>query len=569
MKSFLRLFLILSLGSSSLWAAPKSTDKVGTESLSHDFLISKNLDIFNSLYKDFDLFYVDTVNPDKAIKYGIDAMLSTTDPYTTYFPESEMKDLKFMTTGSYAGVGAVISQDPVSKNIFISQIYEGMPAFKAGLRDGDIFVSVDGKETKGLSTSDVSSLLRGEPKTVSSVSVLRNGSSLSFKVVREQVVIDPISFYGLISPTVGYIKITSFTDLSYSHFLSAFNALKAKGMKNLVIDLRSNPGGLLSEAANILNMFLPQKSTLVYTKGKETKWNETYKANSAPVDLSIPIAVLVDRNSASASEIVSGTLQDLDRAVIIGERTYGKGLVQTTRDIPFGGSLKVTIAKYYIPSGRCIQAIDYAKRDENGRVTRIPDSLTHVFHTAAGRVVRDGCGISPDVAVDPAEASTIVCYLVANNIMFDFANTYVAKHATAPAVKDFVISDSLYAQFKNYAQSRQKDFPYKSNSLTLLASVRKEAKEEGYLDARTTSVLDSLQSCLTHTVSTDMDSDSVACKHFLLLELVRRYYYQKGVDEVSLRGDSALKQAYKLFDDPTAYHQMLSPVAQANSDKKK
>ena len=566
-QKFILLALLACFFTQGGFAAQSSSQKDTKHASkeSHDFLISKNLDIFNSVYKELDLYYVDTLNPEKTIKGGIDNMLDMTDPYTTYFPESEMSDLKFMTTGAYAGVGAVISQK--DKKVFITEIYQGMPAYKAGLRAGDVFVSVDGNSTDGKSTSDVSSMLRGVPQTTVKVVVSRLGvkENLKFDVVRENVVIDPIPYYGMLSGNVGYINITSFTDLSYSSFSKAFSSLKSKGMTSLVIDLRSNPGGLLSEAVKILNMFVSRGSMLVYTKGKEKKWDSEYRATDAPVDTNMPIVVLVNRNSASASEIVSGALQDLDRAVILGERTYGKGLVQTTRDIPYGGSLKVTIAKYYIPSGRCIQAIDYAKRDEDGLVKRIPDSLTHEFKTADGRIVRDGCGISPDVTMEDAKNAPITFYLYSKNTIFDYVTDFQSKHPSIGKLSDFQFND--YDGFKAYV--KKSGFTYKTKSEDELTALKDLAKTEGYYE-RSKAAFDSLEKKLTPDLEIDLDSNKAEINKFISLEIARRYYYQSGVVEESLKTDKQAKAAVELLGDKARYAKLLAPSVSSSkpADKK-
>lgn len=551
-----RISKIIALAATTLiWSQAAAENKEPAKPKeSHDFQISKNLDIFNSVYKELDLFYVDTIQPEKTVKRGIDAMLATADPYTTYFPESEMKDLKFMTTGSYAGVGAIISTK--EKKVYITEIYEGKPAYKAGLRAGDVFVSVGGEETDGKTTSDVSEMLRGEPQTTVKVVVNRPGKgTLRFDVVREKIVIDPVVYHSMLNSQVGYINLTQFTDQSYSSFHNAYLALKAKGMKQLVIDMRSNPGGLLSEACRIVNMFVPKGSKIVYTKGKEKKWNSTYWAKEAPLDTVMPIAVLVNRNSASAAEIVSGALQDLDRAVIIGERTYGKGLVQTTRDLPYGGSLKVTISKYYIPSGRCIQAIDYAQRDKDGFVARIPDSLTHEFKTAHGRIVRDGCGISPDVFMKTEKNATITYQLYAKNLFFEYATHYRQQHPQLPSVATFKLTDADYRDFKDFV--KKQGFEYKNKAEENLEKIRKTAEEEGYLDGAKAE-FDALQQRLKANLDADLDKNREDISQFICLEIVRLYHYQRGVAQESLKGDKWTAKALEILGDSNTYNTYLT-----------
>lgn len=552
-KHFFLASLVAFGACSSAFADKDSTVVKPKES--HDFQVSKSLDIFNSVFKELDLFYVDTLLPEKTVKYGIDAMLSMEDPYTTYFPESEMKDLRFMTTGSYAGVGAVISIND-KKKIYISEIYEGKPAYKAGLRAGDVFVSVDDVLTDGKTTSDVSQMLRGIPQTTAKVVVERPGKgTVKADVVREKIVIDPVVYSGMLNSTVGFINLSQFTDQSYSSFHNAYLDLKAKGMKALVIDLRNNPGGLLSEATRILNMFVPKGSKLVYTKGKEAKWNTTYSATESPVDTVMPIAVLVNRNSASAAEIVSGTLQDLDRAIVIGERTYGKGLVQTTRDLPYGGSLKVTISKYYIPSGRCIQAIDYAKRDKDGLVARIPDSLTHEFKTVHGRIVRDGCGISPDVFVKTEKNAAITYYLYSKNIIFDYVTEYLQKHPALQSVADVKMTDADYADFKAFV--KKSDFKYKTKSQESLEKLKKLAKEDGCYDSSKDQFA-ALENKLKSNLDTDLDKNRTDISKFICYEIARRTFYQRGVVQESLKNDDGVNKALSVLGDSNLCHELLT-----------
>ena len=556
-RNLLSLVLTAALSSAAFFSAVAKEGAPAAQTVSqktsHDFEVSKNLDIFNSIYKELDLFYVDTINPAKTIKNGIDAMLGMTDPYTNYFQESDMSDLKFMTTGSYAGVGAVISSNLKSKQIYITEIYEGMPADKAGLRAGDIFVSVDDTLTDGKTTSQVSNLLRGEPQTTAKVVYLRDGKEMKANVVREKIVIDPVPYYCMLNSNVGFINISSFTDQSYSSFLKAFNSLKSQGMSSLIIDLRSNPGGLLSDATKILNMFLPRNTLLVYTKSKEEKWNTKYFASEHPVDLNIPIVVLVNRNSASASEIVSGTLQDMDRAVILGERTYGKGLVQTTRDLPYGGSLKVTISKYYIPSGRCIQAIDYAKRDEEGFVKRIPDSLTHVFNTAAGREVRDGCGICPDAYHKDEKNAAITYQLYNQNVIFDYVVKYRKSHPSISAVKDFKFND--FDDFKKFVSESK--FEYKPKSCTFFNTLKEQAQFDGCYD-RAKVYFDSLEAKLKPDVVTDLEAHKDEVIKYISQEIAHQYYYQRGAMQEFLKTDKCVEKAVNMLTNTDEYKAYLS-----------
>jgi len=523
------------------------------EKTSRKFEISKNLDIFNALYKELDLFYVDTIQPEKVIKEGIDAMLGELDPYTNYIPESEMDDLKFMTTGEYAGIGAMIKQKD-GKTV-ISEIYEGMPAYKSGLKVGDVFVEIDGVNVNKKNNSEVSEMLKGQAKTVVKVTVERLGEKkpITKEIIREKIVITPISYSGVLDGNVGYINLSSFTDKSAEVFKEAFLDLKNnKKIESLIIDLRSNPGGILSEAVKITNLFVDKKSTVVYTKGKVTQWDETYKATKDPIDKEIPIVVLVNRGSASAAEIVAGALQDLDRAVIAGERTFGKGLVQTTRELPYGGSLKVTTAKYHIPSGRCIQAIDYTRRSEEGFVQRIPDSLTTEFKTSKGRIVRDGGGIYPDLFIEPEKNATISYYLYTKNLIFDYVNKYQSTRPTILPLKDFTFTE--YDEFKEFVKSR--NFTYKLRTEELLNNLIDIAKEEGYYDISESKFI-ALKEALSHDLDKDLELFKDEITELISMEIAKRYYYQKGEIIEMLKRDKTSKEAVKLLKDNEKYKALL------------
>ncbi|MCQ2194375.1 MAG: S41 family peptidase [Paludibacteraceae bacterium] len=550
---------ILSIALASLLLPlSQAAEKRGTR----EFETSKNLDIFNSIYKELDMLYVDTIQPEKEIKYGIDAMLNNLDPYTTYIPESEMDNLKFMTTGEYAGVGAIIGER--NGEIYISEIYEGMPAFKSGLKTGDVFIEIDGQSLNGKTTSQASELLKGQAKTIVKVKVRRNGKEeIKIDVMRDKISIPPVS-YSTIKDGIGYINFSSFTEKSGDAFADAFAEMKKKGIKALVIDLRNNPGGILGEAVRITNLFVEKKSTIVYTQGKVKQWDETYKATREPVDRHIPIAVLVNRNSASAAEILAGSLQDLDRAAIVGERTYGKGLVQTTRNLPYGGNLKVTISKYYIPSGRCIQAIDYSRRSKDGYVQRIPDSLTTEFKTAKGRIVRDGGGINPDLYVEPEKGSTIAYYLYSNNLIFDYVNIFQEKHETIGSLNDFKFED--YEDFKKFV--KEKNFSYKLKTEEVLNSLKEIAKEEGYFES-SSEEFKALEGKLSHNVEKDLDLFKDEIVDLISIEIAKRYYYQKGEIAEMLKRDKTFKAAVELLNDNARYDQLLSPKATTEETKKK
>ena len=409
--------------------------------------VSRNLEIYSTLLRELDMFYVDTFSVEKTVETGINAMLNKIDPYTMYIPEREMDDLKFMTTGTYAGVGSVISQR--DSLVIIQEVYENSPSHKYGLKAGDVILSVDGEKVVGSTTSDVSKKLRGVAGTSVKVVVKRADKEVTLNIVRDNITISSVNLAKKIGEDIGYIHLTGFTTGTADIFKTELKRLKQSGIKGLIIDLRSNPGGILSEAVDIVGCFVEKGTKVVYTKSKVKEWDETFSTTKDPVDLEIPIVVMVNGESASAAEIVSGALQDLDRAVILGERTYGKGLVQTSRSLPFGGSLKLTISKYHIPSGRCIQAIDYARTREEGKKFVIPDSLTHEFKTKNGRIVKDGCGVMPDtVYTGDSVPAQIVYQLYVKNIVFDYCTKWASEHPTIPSIQDFKFTD--WQEFKNF-----------------------------------------------------------------------------------------------------------------------
>ncbi|HAP30396.1 MAG TPA: peptidase S41, partial [Flavobacteriales bacterium] len=416
------------------------------------FEISKNLDIFSSLYKELNIYYVDETDAGELMKTGIDAMLESLDPYTTYIPESEKEDFEFMTTGQYGGIGAVITKN--GDWVYVSEPYEGFPADKAGLIAGDKFVEIAGESAKRKSTEDVSKVLKGEPNTAVKVLIEREGLAKPFEVeiIREEIKLNSVPYYGLISDSIGYIKTRSFTRKISKEVIDAYKDMNTNNdLKGLVLDLRGNPGGLLNEAISMANIFIDRGKEIVFTKGKIKDWDKSYKARNEAIDTEIPLVVLINRSSASASEIVSGALQDFDRGVVIGQRSFGKGLVQQTRKLSYNAQLKVTTAKYYIPSGRCIQALDYSNRDEDGSVGKVPDSLRTEFKTLVNeRSVFDGGGITPDITIEPEKFSNILRSLVSKRHIFNFANQYRRNNESIDDAKSFVISDDVYSQFKQY-----------------------------------------------------------------------------------------------------------------------
>ena len=541
-----------------------------------NFQISKNLDIFNSIFKELDMFYVDTVNAEKMIQTGVEGMLSLTDPYTEYYPEEEVSSLKEMTTGKYGGIGAAIRYYEAKDRIAVVEPTEGMPAAEAGVKAGDIILSVGGKEmVRGDMkpqefSSKVSEALRGEPGTSFVLKVLRSlkndSTVMEFKITRKNIRTNPVPYYGMVKDSIGYLALSSFTENSAKDFKKAFIELKQKGAKSLIIDLRDNGGGSLSEAVDIVNLYVPKGQEIVVTKGKVRQAQGSYKTQNEPVDTQIPLAVLVNGATASASEIVSGSLQDLDRAVVIGSRTFGKGLVQTIRPLPYNGTLKVTTSKYYIPSGRCIQAIDYAKKNADGSVARTPDSLTTVFHTAAGREVRDGGGIRPDIEVKGDKIPNIVFYLMNDDLIFDYATQYCWDHPTLASVDDFKLTDADYEAFKKLVKSR--NFTYDRQSEKMLKSLKEIAEFEGYM-TEAAEEFKALEKKLNHNLDRDLDYFAKPIKEYISQEIVTRYFYQRGAAMERLKDDTDLEEAIKVLQNPVRYREILSAPVKKDEPVKK
>lgn len=530
-----------------------------------NFQIAKNLDLFNSIFKELDMFYVDTIDAEKMIQNGVRGMLALTDPYTEYYPEEEMSSVKELTTGKYGGIGAAIRYYEAKDRIAVIEPTEGMPAAEAGVKAGDIILAVGGKEmVRGdMKPQDfsgkVSQALRGEPGTSFILKVMRplknDSTILEFKITRKSIRTNPVPYYGMVRDSIGYLALSSFTENCSKDFKKAFIELKQKGAKALILDLRDNGGGSLSEAIDIVNFFVPKGQEIVVTKGKLKQAQGSYKTENEPIDTKIPLAVLVNGGSASASEIVSGSLQDLDRAVIIGTRTYGKGLVQTIRPLPYNGTLKVTTSKYYIPSGRCIQAIDYAKKNADGSVARTPDSLTNVFHTAAGREVRDGGGIRPDIEVKGDRIPNIVFYLMNEDIIFDYATQYCWDHPTMESVESFKLTDEDYRTFKELVKSR--DFTYDRQSEKMLKSLKEVAEFEGYMEGASEE-FKALEKKLNHNLDRDLDYFSKQIKTYIAQEIVTRYFYQRGAAMERLKDDEDLEKAISVLKDGKQYSEILS-----------
>ena len=523
----------------------------------HTFSVSKNLDIFNTLYRKLDLFYVDTLDAEKLIVTGIDAMLESLDPYTEYYADEDLDDLKMMTTGKYGGIGSIIRMRKDS-TIIIAEPYEGMPAAEVGLKVGDVLKQIDGKDLKGKVVSEVSDLLRGEPGTTFVLRVQRPGEKKTrdFRITRRSIKVEPIPYYGLQRGDVGYIALTQFTEHCSTDVRRAVISLKEQGAQKLGSDLRGNGGGLLGEAVSIVNLFVPKGQTIVETKGKVRMANSAYTTTAEPLDTLTPLCILVNSSTASAAEIVAGSLQDLDRAVVIGTRTYGKGLVQSPQELPYNGQLKLTTSKYYIPSGRCIQAINYRDRRELGKDGRVPDSLTHVFHTRGGREVRDGGGIKPDIEVRHDTMANIVYYLSNDDVLTDWGTQYAQAHPTLPPVGTFAVTDADFEQLKSMA--RAADFKYDRLSEKRLDDLKKMMEFEGYYDDATDE-FKALEQKLTHNMDRDFDRRRDDIKELMEQEVIKRYYYQRGSVQQALRRDDDFERACQLLSDPAEYQHILHP----------
>ena len=525
-----------------------------------NFQIAKNLDTFNSIVKELDMFYVDTLDPNKTVREGIDYMLSSLDPYTEYYPEDDQAELQQMLNASFGGIGSLITYNQKLKRSMIAEPFEGTPAAKVGLKAGDILMEIDGKDLAGKNNQEVSQMLRGAVGTSFKLKVERPDEKggtrpLEFDIVRQTIQTPMIPYDTIFNKNVGYINLSTFSGTPSKDFKKTFLKLKKEGITSLVIDLRGNGGGRLEEAVEIANFFLPRGKVIVTTKGKTKQASNTYKTLREPLDLDIPITVLVNGATASASEILSGAFQDFDRAVIVGSRTFGKGLVQTTRPLPYGGVMKLTTSKYYIPSGRCVQAIDYKHRNEDGSVGTIPDSLTTVFHTAAGREVRDGGGVMPDIEVKQEKLPNILFYLVRDNLIFDYATQYCLKHPSIPSPQEFKVTDADYNDFK--AMVKKADFKYDQQSEKIMKTLKEAAKFESYLDEASEEIK-TLEKKLTHNLDRDLDYFSKDIRSMIADEIIKRYYYTRGGIIQQLKDDDGLQAALKILADPVKYKETLS-----------
>lgn len=519
------------------------------------FEISKNIEIFTTIFKEINILYVDEVNPSKTIQAGIDAMLESLDPYTNYIPEDDIEDFRTQLTGQYGGIGAVIGER--NGKVMILMPYEGFPAHKAGLQISDEILSIDGVDTKGKNTGDVSKLLRGQADTPVKVKIKRYGvdQPMELTLTRRKIKINNVPYYGMVNENTGYLKLSDFSDDASGEVRKAFLELKNQGAKQIIFDLRGNPGGLLNEAVKISNIFIQKGKLVVFTKGKVTEWNKKYITDGLPDDLDIPIACLVNGRSASAAEIVSGTLQDYDRAVVIGQRSYGKGLVQTIRDLPYNSQLKVTTAKYYTPSGRCIQSIDYAHKDAQGHGEKIADSLRQAFKTTNGRTVYDGGGVTPDIVTVQDSLAPITISLITKHLIFDYATEYHAKHATIGDAKKFALTDQEYDQFLQWLKTKENTYTTKVEKT--IDEVEKQAKVEKYLDAMKED-LAHLRSVVKKDKENDLIKFKSEIKEYLEEEIASRYYLQKGIIEAGFDNDKDIQQAIEVLNSKSKYNSILS-----------
>lgn len=527
----------------------------------HYFKIAKNLDVFNALYRNLDMVYVDTLDADEVVGYGIRAMLNSLDPYTEYYPEESLKDLKMLITGKYAGIGAMIRENMQQGGCMIDQPYRNMPADELGLKKGDLILSIDDSTMLGKPVSYVSEHLRGDPGSSFKLKIRRlsTGKEMTFNVTRRAIQMPALPYYGMLPDNVGYINLNSYTEGCAKDVRRAFITLKQQGMNRLIFDVRENGGGSVQEALDIINMFVPRNTEVLTMRGKTPRANKDYKTTTEPIDTVMPIVVLVDGGTASASEITAGTLQDLDRAVVMGTRTYGKGLVQTTMELPYNGQMKLTTSKYYIPSGRCIQAINY-KHKNGGYTEHVPDSLTKVFYTAGGREVRDGGGIKPDIEIKADTLTNLAYYLMSardsNEVVFNYEYDYIQKHPTIAPASEFMITDADYDDLK--ARVVASDFKYDKQTEKFLNQLKELAKFEGYYED-TKAEFEALENKLNHNIERDMEINRELIKDLISRELCRAYYYDGGSIEHSLRSDSQVKEAVKLLLNEEEYKKVLTP----------
>ncbi len=521
------------------------------------FEISKNLDIFANLYRVLNESYVDETKPGQLMKTGIDAMLESLDPYTNYITENDIEDFMYMTTGEYGGIGALVTD--IDGKITVVDPYEGFSAQRSGMKAGDEIIEVNGSSVKGKKADDVRPLLKGQAGSPLKLKIVHAEQTTAIEITlqREEIKIKAVPYFTLLNNQTGYIKLTSFTENCSAQVKDALLKLKEKNCKSLILDLRGNPGGLLLEAVNIVNLFTDKGNEVVYTKGKVSEWDKTYSSLYNPIDVQIPLAILMDENSASASEIVAGALQDFDRAVIVGHRSYGKGLVQQTRDLTYNAKLKVTVAKYYIPSGRCIQALDYTHKDADGRVEKVPDSLITAFKTKNGRIVYDGAGLTPDVKTEDRKPSHVLLSLLNKNLIFKYATLYVLKHETINAVKDFQLTEAEFSEFVSYL--KDKDYTYKTDSEIALEDLKKEAQEEKYYDDIKREY-EALVAKMKADKKDDLTKFGPEVKQYLEEEIASRYYYQTGRIEQSMKNDPDIKTTMDIFANDAKLKTIITSI---------
>lgn len=555
-KTKIQLLIFLVLTFSMLSVYPQDEN---------NFEISKNIEIYVDIMRQLNLNYADNINPGNLSKTAIDAMLNDLDPYTVYIPESQLEDFDLMTRGEYGGMGALIQKQ--GDGVYITEPYEGFPAEKAGLIAGDQIIAIDNESAEGKSSSEISERLKGAPGTSFVITIKRYGDTTTrnIEVIREKVKIPNIPYYGILERNIGYIGLTQFNPNSANDIKKAFEEIrKDHPLNGLILDLRGNGGGLLNEAVDLCNIFVPKGQVIVTTKGKLTERIQTHKTRLNPIDTKIPLVVLVDNQSASASEIVAGALQDLDRGIVIGQKTYGKGLVQNVLELPYNSRLKVTVAKYYIPSGRCIQAIDYFARDSNEVAGKVPDSLITAFQTKGGRTVFDGGGVEPDIKLEPRQFSQITADLYANNYIFNFVNDFVLQHDSIASPSDFILADEVYNDFKQFVA--EKEFSYKTETEALIERIKGSADREHYIDAIAPQ-LELLEENVKAEKKNDINKHKSEIEELLLVEIVTRYYFQKGKIEASLRNDPELKEAIKVLNDPGRTNQLLNAQVVGASKK--
>lgn len=551
MKRFLLLPAMAILSVSALFADTRSSKDA----------INRNLEIFSSVYKELQTSYVDSIDADKTMRTAIDALLNTIDPYTEYISEDERDEFMTITTGEFGGIGAYIAQLK-NGDVYISQPQDGTPAKEVGLRAGDVIVTIDGDTVLGLGSAKVRERLRGKAGTSLKVTVNRPyvgaDSVLTFDITRRIINVDPVPYWGVVRDSIGYIALTTFNEKSYNQVRDALEALKDDPrVKSIALDLRGNGGGLLESAVQIVGLFVPKGSEVLRTRGKGTLEEKVYKTTVKPVDTEIPLVVMIDGNSASASEITAGSLQDLDRAVIVGNRSFGKGLVQSTRMLPYRGLLKVTIAKYYIPSGRLIQAIDYSHRNPDGSVARIPDSLTHVFYTKGGREVRDGAGITPDLKVEYPDVNRLVFNVVRDQWAFNYATKFAAQNDSIPPIGEFEITDEIYSDFKKFIDPDK--FEYDKVCEIMVENLEKAAKNEGYMTDSVQAQIDMLKNLLHHNLDRDLDNNRKEISDYLEREIITRFYGDKGAVQQAVKSDIALDSVQVMFGKSGEYQSILKP----------